>query len=282
MTLPINQSGNFEKITIKKSTFNALVIGLVIAIAITTFVLGVMAGNSFSEKNSDFVTKSNLDDSIAILEKKIDGLPSAIPTAQIAPTTQPSEQDDSDILLVSLDDDPIKGDIDAPITIVEFSDFQCPFCGRWYTNTLSELTENYLDTGKVKLVYRDMPLSTIHPNAQAAHIAAECADEQGKFWDYHDVLFERQSEWNRLSADNFSVKLDEFANSLKLDISSFKSCMSSSEIANEIISDGIEARTYGATGTPTFFVGNQEIGFVKLVGAQPYSTFKTLIDNQLD
>ena len=276
MSLPSDQQEDSEKITVKKSTFNAMIVGAVIAIAAATFFVGFLAGSSSSEINSDFVTKSDMENMIKSLEQKLDVAPTPTPTAQ---PTQPSAPS---ILQVSLDDDPLKGDPDAPITIVEFSDFQCPFCGRWYTNTLSELEENYIDTGKANLVYRDMPLNSIHPNANPAHIAAECANEQDKFWNYHDILFDRQSEWNRLSSDNLSEQLIEYAIMLDLDSSSFESCLSSPAMASEVSADGRDARQYGATGTPTFFVGNEEIGFEKLVGAQPYSSFRDLIDNQLE
>ncbi len=89
------------------------------------------------------------------------------------------------------DNDPVKGSEDAPITIVEFSDFECPFCGRFFSQTLPLIEDNYIDTGKVKFVYRDFPLS-FHPQAQPAAEAAECANEQGKFWDYHDKIFNNQ------------------------------------------------------------------------------------------
>ncbi len=91
---------------------------------------------------------------------------------------------------VEIGDSPVKGDANAPITIVEFSDFQCPFCARFYTQTLGQIEREYIDTGKVKLVYKDFPLNSIHPNAQKAAEAARCAGEQNKFWEYHDKLFE--------------------------------------------------------------------------------------------
>jgi len=87
-----------------------------------------------------------------------------------------------------LDDDEFEGNEDAPVTIVEFSDFQCPFCSRFYSQTLPQLKENYIDTGKVKLIYRDFPLS-FHPEAQGAAEAGECASDQGKFWEFHDYIF---------------------------------------------------------------------------------------------
>jgi len=266
---------NSESITISKSSFNKIIVGVVIAIAVSTFFAGILLGSSFNDAESEYLTKSDMENIITALEKKSDNVQ--------APTAQPTQAQPSvpSLVQVSLDDDPVKGDPDASITIVEFSDFQCPFCSRWYDQTLSSLEENYIDTGKVKLVYRDLPLSSIHPNARPAHIAAECADEQNKFWDYHDILFESQSEWGRLSPGDLSDKLNEYAITLELDTTSFESCLSSQDVADEVDADGADARKLGATGTPTFFIGNEKDGFTKLVGAQPFSSFKSTIDDLL-
>jgi protein-disulfide isomerase len=126
-----------------------------------------------------------------------------------------------------------------------------------------------------------MPLDSLHPNARPVHIAAECADEQGEFWDYHDVLFESQGQWQRLSSSELSSTLVGYASDLRMDTASFESCLSSSEIADEVNKDLLDARSYGATGTPTFFVGNEKDGFEKMVGAQPFEAFKLKIDKLL-
>ena len=109
------------------------------------------------------------------------------------PTKQPAAP-----VKISADNDPVIGNSDAPITIIEFSDFQCPFCARFHTQTLPLLLEEYIEQGKVKLVFRDFPIQSIHPNALPASVAAECANEQGKFREMHDMLFEKQNEWNKL------------------------------------------------------------------------------------
>jgi len=197
------------------------------------------------------------------------------------PAQQPSQPSAPQIFRVSLDDDPVKGDPNAPVTIVEYSDFQCPFCSRFFTQTLPLLEKNYIDTGKVKLVYKDLPLDNLHPNARPAHIASECADEQGRFWEYHDILFEKQSQWQRLSSSDLQSTLSQYASDLGLQAASFESCMQSQDIADEVNQDSLEAARFGATGTPTFFIGNEKDGFIKLVGAQPYAAFQTVIDNQL-
>jgi len=255
-----------EKITIKKSTYNNMLKGIVAAIAIAMFVGGYSIG-TLNDSDSG-VSSEELKEIISEIK---------INTA----VQQPSQPGVAQIFQVSLDDDPFMGDPDAPVTIVEFSDFQCPFCSRFAEQTLPEIEENYIKTGKVKLVYKDFPLDNLHTNARPAHIASECADEQGKFWEYHDILFENQAQWSRLSSTDLSSQLNEYATTLELNSASFDSCLSSQDIADEVNADFLQASSYGATGTPTFFIGTEKDGFIKLVGAQPYAAFQNAIDNQL-
>jgi len=265
------QSTNEEtKITIKKSTYNNMLKGIVAAIAIATFLGGYAVGNLGGD--SDSLSADEIKEIISAVQAKA-------PAPQPAQT--PSQPSAPQTFQVSLDDDPFKGDPNAPVTVVEFSDFQCPFCSRFFTQTLPALQENYIDTGKIKLVYKDLPLDNLHPNARPAHIAAECADEQGKFWDYHDVLFENQGQWSRLSSADLSTQLTQYATSMGLNSASFESCLSSPSMADEVNADFLQAASYGATGTPTFFIGNEKNGFIKLVGAQPYAAFQAAIDAQL-
>ena len=266
---------NEEKnITIKKSTYNNLRKGMIAAIAIITFLGGYAIGTLDDNSNS-YVTNEDLKEIISEIETKAAAAPAPQP-AQI-----PTQSTGPQVFRISLDDDPVKGNPDAPVTVVEFSDFQCPFCLRFFQQTLPLIEENYIDTGKIKFVYKDLPLDSLHPNARAAHIAAECADEQGKFWEYHDVLFEKQPQWSNLASSKLQNKFTEFATDMGLKAASFESCMQSPNIADEVNKDTLEAASYGATGTPTFFIGNEENGFVKLVGAQPYQTFQAVIDSRL-
>jgi len=131
------------------------------------------------------------------------------------------------------------------------------------------------------LVYRDLPLESIHPNAFSVHIAAECADEQGKFWDYHDILFSKQNEWKNLGAIDLKQKIIQYASDLELDISNFESCLTSTAIKNEINNDLKDSTLYGVTGTPAFYVGNDKLGYVKISGAQPFSVFSQVIEQEL-
>jgi len=168
------------------------------------------------------------------------------------------------------DDDAFKGDENAPVTIIEFSDFECSFCARFYTDTLPQITENYINTGKVKLVYRDFPLITRHPNAHKAAQAAECAKDQGKFWDMHDKLYENQ---RALSVSD----LKAYAADLGLDTAAFNGCLDSGEKTAEVDADMQEASESGISGTPGFFVNG-----ILISGALPYENFKQVIDAELE
>lgn len=181
---------------------------------------------------------------------------------------QPSPQQ-SPRASASADNDPVKGLESAPVTIIEFSDFECPFCARFIEQTLPQIEEKYIKTGKVKLVFRDFPLP-FHRNAQKAHQAAECADEQGRFWEYHDLLFE-----NYQSLDEKSLK--NYAENIGLNMTQFNECLNSEEMASEVQKDLNDGSQYGVRGTPTFFING-----IELVGAQPYSVFEQIIEQELN
>lgn len=169
---------------------------------------------------------------------------------------------------VSSDDDAVRGDIDAPIEIIEFSDYECPFCARFYSDTLGQLESEYVDKGLVKIVYRDFPLS-FHPQAQKAAEAAECAGEQGKYYEMHDLLFGS-------GVTGGVATFKGYAGQLGLNQAEFDSCLDSGEMAAEVAADSKAGAAAGVSGTPSFFVNG-----VKLVGAQPFAAFKSVIDQQL-
>jgi protein-disulfide isomerase len=133
---------------------------------------------------------------------------------------------------------------------------------------LSQIRKNYIDNGKVKLVYRDFPLD-LHQNARKAAEAAECADEQGKFWEFHDKLYENQN-----SLDNESLK--QYAKDMGLNTNQFNTCLDSGKMTQEVLKDFEDGSSYGVTGTPTLFING-----IKVVGAQPYEFFKKIIDQEL-
>lgn len=163
-------------------------------------------------------------------------------------------------------EDPVIGKPDAKVTVVEFSDFQCPFCGSFFTNTLPQVKANYIATGKIRFVYRDFPLSSIHAEAEKAAEAAECASAQGKFWEYHDILFARQTT---LSVTNEK----KWAAELNLDTQKFNQCLDSGASAAEVAKDYADGQTLGVSGTPTFYINGQQV-----VGAVPYSQFQAALD----
>jgi len=260
-----------EKITIKKSTYNNMLKGVIVTLVVATFLggytLGTMQDSGLSEKELETLI-------IAA------GQGSAAQTPQ--PTQQLTQSPGPQIIQVSLDDDPVRGNPDAPITMVEFSDFQCPFCQRFHQTTLPLILENYVDTGKVKFVYRDFPIVSIHPNgAVVTAIAAECADEQGMFWQYHDKIFQNQKNWERLATEDIVNELRAYAEEFDLNTNQFNDCLDSSKYLNEVNNDLQEGTSYGITGTPVFFIGNEERGYIKVTGAQPYSVFQSVLDQML-
>ena len=256
---------NTSKIFIKKSTFNGLILGLVLVIGIAAF----FAGSYVTNLNSNQISEKDLDDAIAKLELKI--LQNQLPTKQPQLPVK-----------ISADNDPIIGDPNAPITIIEFSDFQCPFCARFHIQTLPLILEEYIEQGKVKLVFRDFPIQSIHPNALPASVAAECANEQGKFKEMHDMLFDNQNEWNKQDTVDALSSFSQYATNIQLEQETFDSCLTNGKYIDEIKKDLDDGRDYGVSGTPGFFVGNDQIGYVELKGAQPFESFKKIIDAQLD
>ena len=264
-----------ENTPVKKSTFNNLQKGLVAAIAVATFFGGYAIGTIDDNSNSSVFTEGQ-DGIISEIENQ----PTSAEPSQV-PTQQSLSSSGTNIIPLSIGDDPVKGDPEATVTVIEFSDFQCPFCARFTSQTLPQIMEDYVDTGKIKIVFKDLPLR-IHSNARAAHIAAECADEHGKFWEYHDFLFLQQNHWQGLSDSALELTFTNAAYVLGIDREIFQKCMKSQEITGEVQLDTLEAASNEAIGTPTFFIGNEKNGYTKVVGAQPYSVFQRTIENYLD
>ncbi len=166
----------------------------------------------------------------------------------------------------------VLGFSDAPVTIIEYSDFQCPFCRRFFLETERLIIANFVQTGQVKLEYRHFAF--LGPESLAAAEAAECANEQGQFWPYHDLLFQRQGRENSgaFSKDN----LIAFARELGLDTGAFSTCLTSGRYREKVLSQTQEGRSLGITGTPSFLIGRQLIR-----GAQPYEVFVQAIQQAL-
>jgi protein-disulfide isomerase len=188
------------------------------------------------------------------------------PTAQV-PTAaaQPGRPDPSRRYSINTQGAPSKGNAQAKLAIVEFSDFQCPFCRR-VNPTLEQIEKEYGD--KVRIVFKHLPLD-MHPKAPAAHAAAEAAHKQGKFWEMHDLIFGNQEAMS-------PEKYVEYAQQLGMDVAQFKTDVASSAVKARIDADTQEANRLGVTGTPSFFVNGRYLS-----GAQPFPAFKTLIDQEL-
>ena len=167
---------------------------------------------------------------------------------------------------VSTDGAPVRGAQEAPVTLVEFSDFHCPFCSR-AQSTLKQVLERY--PGKVKLVYRDFPLEGLHPQARAAAEAARCANDQGKFWEYHDVLYTTAPRGG-------PEDLKRYAGQVGLDVPKFDQCVASGTHRAAVKHDMEEGSRLGVTGTPAFFVNGRP-----LQGAQPLEAFVKVIEEEL-
>jgi len=160
------------------------------------------------------------------------------------------------------------GSKEAPLTIVEFTDYQCPFCQRFHTTSFADLKKNYIDTGKVRFYSRDLPLD-FHPNAMRAAQAARCANEQGQFWKLRDVM---GANPDKLDLDSLMAD----AADLKMDVNAFRACVESEKYKNAVQTDVLEAMKIGASGTPTFVIGKSTPDGVDgelVVGAQPYPMF---------
>jgi protein-disulfide isomerase len=180
-----------------------------------------------------------------------------------APVTQQSQYTRYDI---PTENSYAIGPADAPITIVEFSDYQCPFCRRWHAEVYEPLLAAY--PGKIRLVYRNLPLTSIHPDAFAAAEAAMCAGEQDVYWKYHDKLFSSETLGNNAYI--------QYAQQLGLNMSTFEACLSNHKYQKAIESDSDFALNLGIRSTPTFFING-----LALVGAQPLDVFKQVIDKEL-
>lgn len=179
---------------------------------------------------------------------------------------------------VSADDDPFLGPQKAKVTIIEFTDYQCPFCRRFWRETLEQIKQEYINSGKsVKFVLRDFPLSSIHPMAQKYSEAAECAEDQRKYWEMHDKIFQEQDKLGQGTISSYGISdIKKWAGDLGLNSFEFNQCLDSDKYASEVKKDFDDGSRAGVNGTPTFFI-NARV----LVGSQPFENFKTIIDQEL-
>lgn len=242
---------------------------LVTTLIIFALLLGMLTNKVLFQENELRLAKQAATAQAATAKA---AAPQAVPTEDTTPKK------------VSVDNDPVLGNANAKVTLIEFSDYECPFCKRYFDQTYELIKKAYVDTGKVKIVFRDLPLN-FHANAPKEAQAAECAREQGgdsAYFTYHDEIFKRTtSNGTGLALDQLSI----IANELGLNGTALQSCLDLEKYKTEVDKDIKDAGTVGATGTPTFFVGKSSstgtILGTKLVGAQPFSEFKRVIDAEL-
>lgn len=208
-----------------------------------------LTGLSANEKSDEDIVGNSVND-LAVVDDTVEPEPTSVPAVS--------------------DDDHVRGDINAPITVIEYSDFECPFCSRFHP-TMQQVMADY--SGKVRWVYRHFPLS-FHPEALPAANASECAAEQNKFWEYADKLFENQD-----SLDNNYYK--QIATELGLNMNQWQSCFDSSKYSDKIESQSAGGANAGVTGTPGSFIVDEDGNAIPIKGALPYSSVASAIDQLL-
>lgn len=172
---------------------------------------------------------------------------------------------------------PVLGDVSAPVTIIEFGDYQCPFCQKWSQNTKPLIEKNYIDTGKVNLIYVDFPI--IGPDSIKAHAGSYCADEQGLYWQYHDFLYANQGHENSGWINTNNLK--KLVSGIGLDVDAFSLCLDSGKYDDRVKENKNIAAKSGAKSTPSFIVIGPDGHATPISGAQPYSVFQQTIDQML-
>lgn len=256
---PPSESSQPETISISQQSLYYFMIAVVFAVA--GFIVGGITFSARGVSTEDIRSaaaagaREAVRSELASLQLNTGGAAAPQPTA--APVT------------VDTSAAPSWGPADAKVTLVEFSDFECPYCGRFNRDTYDLIRQQYGDS--IRYVFKHLPLTQIHPNAERASMAAECANEQGKFWEYHSILFQNQTN---LSAE----ALVGYAQTVGVaDQAKFNECLQTEKYLSKVQADMNEGFNLGIGGTPTFFING-----IALVGAQPFSVFRNAIDNALN
>jgi len=260
-----------------------LVLGIVASIP-DSFAQNVQSRASFPKESTEvFLLRQlieiqtvlrRLTTEIAALRKSVDGIKQVRATPPVAPQrpAAPAASGPTDLTVEK--NDPKLGASTAKVAVVEFSDFQCPFCSRFHRQTFPGLKQQYIDTGKIQYVVRDFPLG-FHPEARMAALAANCAGKQDAFWGMQDKLFSNQRGLG-------DAMYQQLAKELSLDMPRFNTCLGDGAVTAEVNADLSYGQSVGVRGTPTFFVGRLQDGRVvdakKIVGAQPLTAFSRAID----
>ncbi len=204
-------------------------------------------------------------------------LGSGFNSADTTTKTQSNDNGKFQTSLLSDNTSPVLGSKDAPITMVEFGDYQCFYCNQFYHATEPNIVKNYVNTGKVKLVFKDLTIIG-QDSINAAH-ATHCAQEKGKFWEYHDMLYNNWAGENTGWAS--SKNLLAFATKLNITESDFDACMKDARYISTVQGSVSDAHTLGLTGTPDFFIIGPDNSITKIVGAQPYESFDEIFKSKL-
>ena len=177
-----------------------------------------------------------------------------------------------------LNGSPILGDPNAPITLVEFGDYQCHYCNVFFQSIEKEIIKNYVETGKVKIIFKDYNI--IGPDSINASHGAHCANEQELFWEYHDILYSNWEGENNGWASSNNLRI--FAEEINADVDKWTECMNEKTHSKVIIDSNNDAKSLELTGTPAFFVINSNGEVSKLFGAQPFEIFEKVFDKELE
>jgi protein-disulfide isomerase len=246
----------------------------IILVAILAFAAEQVAAGTPSEIDSIRNDLASMKTELEEVKRQLGEILRLMPqrSAQNMPTAP------TDSVRATVTDGSVLGRSDAPVTLIEFSDYQCPYCRAFFLDTLPDLRRAYIDTGKLRYVFRDYPLDQIHPQARKAAEAAHCAGDQGRYWEMHDVLFQNQ----RALAPS---ELSEHARDLGLDGPAFDACLESGKYAARVNKDHADGIAAGVQGTPGFVVAKTQAGDAvegtPVRGAQPLDVFRKLIDQLL-
>jgi protein-disulfide isomerase len=242
------------------------VIGILLIVGLKTLLTAVK--NDSDLRKEEISLSRDIVKKLSEVKQAISRMPTNFPGGADAGQRPPSPEPGSNrVEGVTAGDNQVKGNAKAPVLVVQFSDYECPFSKRFYKETLPQLEKNYISTGKVKLAYRDFPLA-MHPGAMPAAVASRCAGKQNKYWEFFEKI--NSSE----TIDGPSIKAA--AQSIKLNMKDFEGCMNDPGVMAKVKNDMAEGSKLGVSGTPAFFINGRF-----LPGAYPYEAFKQIIDEEL-
>jgi len=239
--------------------------------------LGIGAGITVISILAAFFAMDTLDSSNQplVFEKQPATSPDSVPS-QPKPTAQPEKNERYDSKVFTANGSPYLGDKNAPLTLIEFGDYQCFFCNKFFHDTEHGILENYVKTGKVKIIFKDYTI--IGKDSVTAAHGAHCAEDQGQFWEFHDTLYNNWNGENNGWASSENVH--GFAQTLNLDMEKFSECMQNKSHQTKIDMSVQDAQKLGLTGTPAFFLIGSDNQVTKISGAQPYEVFQRLFDEE--